>query len=449
MNQEKKNKLYGIGTIGRDMVYGLSAMYLMYYLTDVKGLSVQGIGIVTIVMVLLRIFDALNDPVVGLMIDNTKTRFGKFKPWIFFGGIISAIITVLLFFNPTDNESSYLVYFTIIYLLWGLSFTAHDISYWAMLPSLSKEQSTKEKIGSIAKICANIGIFSVVVGIVPITQYLSQLVGGMQKAYFYLAIIVSIIMLVCLGIMLLVVKENRDDNFNKKSEGLKEIVRTIFQNDQLIWVVLAMVLFTIANTTTTSLGIYYFQYIFGNKDFYSVFAGILGVSQILALASFPYVSSKFGRKWLYGFGTILVCIGYVWFYFSNNIISISLSGVMIFFGEGFIQILMLMFISDCVEYGEWKLGRRNDSITLSLQPFVAKMGAAIASGIAGITIILSNIKNSSGPQDLSVLHVNIFKTSMLIIPLIIIVVGYFIYRKYYKLDDGMYKKILEELEAKK
>lgn len=449
MKREKLNKFYGIGTLGRDMVYAMSAMYLMYYLTDVKGVSVKGLGIITVVMVLLRIFDALNDPVMGYLIDNTKSRFGKFKPWIFGGSIVSAVMTILLFFNPTNNETVYLIYFTIVYLLWGLAYTAHDISYWSMLPSLSKNQNAKEKIGSIAKICADIGIFSVVIGIVPITQMLSKALNGMQNAYFCLSITVSIIMIFCLGIMLLVVKENRDERSIQKSAGLKDIIQTIFKNDQLLWVVLAMVLFTIANTTTTSLGIYYFQYIFGNQDFYSVFAGILGVSQLLALISFPYLSSKFGRRWLYGFGTILVCIGYICFYFSESIIFVSLSGVIIFFGEGFIQILMLMFISDCVEYGEWKLGRRNDSITLSLQPFVAKMGSAIASGIVGITIILSNIKNSSGPQDLSVLHVHIFKTSMLIIPLIIIVFGYFIYRKYYKLDDIMYKKIVEDLETKK
>lgn len=119
MKREKLNKFYGIGTLGRDMVYAMSAMYLMYYLTDVKGVSVKGLGIITVVMVLLRIFDALNDPVMGYLIDNTKSRFGKFKPWIFGGSIVSAVMTILLFFNPTDNETVYLIYFTIVYLLWG------------------------------------------------------------------------------------------------------------------------------------------------------------------------------------------------------------------------------------------------------------------------------------------------------------------------------------------
>lgn len=105
-----------------------------------------------------------------------------------------------------------------------------------------------------------------------------------------------------------------------------------------------MVLFTIANTTTTSFGLYYFQYILGEKDLYSVFAGVLGVSQLLALILFPFLSQKIGRSKLYALGTILVCIGYLFFYVAGNIVTVSIGGVLTFFGEGFIQILMLIII---------------------------------------------------------------------------------------------------------
>lgn len=447
--KDKRNYFYGLGTWGRDMVYALTSMFLMYFLTDVLDISAKGIAVVTVVMVILRIFDAINDPFVGMLIDNTKTKYGKFKPWILIGGFLSSICTVLLFVDYKVSENVYLIIFTITYLLWGITYTAHDISYWSMLPALSKSQAAREKIGSIAKICADIGIFTIVIGIVPFTEGIAPMVGGLKNAYLTLAVIISIIMMVFLILMSIIVREDRNEDIETKRTGMKEIIRIIFKNDQLLWVVLAMVLFTIANTTTTSFGLYYFQYILGQKGLYSMFAGVLAVSQLLALIAFPFASAKLGRPKLYALGTILVCVGYFFFYIANDIVLVSIGGVLSFFGEGFIQILMLMFISDCVEYGEWKLGRRNDSITLSLQPFIAKMGSALAAGIVGLTLIIIKIKEASGPKDLSSMDVTIFKFAMLVLPLIIIVIGYFIYKKKFKIDKEFYEKIVSDLENRR
>lgn len=442
-----RNYLYGVGTLGRDMVYALTSMYLMYYVTDILQISASGIAVVTGVMVVLRIFDAINDPFMGMLIDNTQSRWGKFKPWIFMGSLLSALTTIMLFYDYDVTESTYLIIFSIVYLLWGITYTAHDISYWSMLPALSRDQAKREKIGSIAKICADIGIFSVVVGIVPITQWLSDQVGDMRQAYFVLAIALSLAMLVFIWIMLVCVKETK---LTKQAERTspKEIIRIIVDNDQLLWVVIALVLFTIANTTTTSLGLYYFEYIYGQADAYSSFAMVLGLSQLTALVAFPWLSQAMGRRKLYALGTFFVCIGYTIFFIAHDMLWISIGGVFIFFGEGFIQILMLMFISDCVDYGEWKLGRRNDSITLSLQPFIAKMGSAISAGIVGMTVLVAGIKEANGPQNLSPENVTVFKFFMLILPLITIVISFVIYRWKYRIDEATYQQIRQELDKR-
>lgn len=206
---KKSNYFFGIGTLGRDMVYALTAMYLMYYLTDVRQLSSKGIGIVTIIMMVLRIFDAVNAPFCGMLIDNTKSRFGKFKPWLFWGSISSALLTILLFVDYTVSEAVYLMIFTLVYLMWDITYTAHDIAFWSMIPALSSDGREREKIGSIAKICADIGIFTIVVGIIPFTKWLSGLFGGMRQAYFVLSVIVSLVMVGFIMLMLILVKEER------------------------------------------------------------------------------------------------------------------------------------------------------------------------------------------------------------------------------------------------
>ena len=182
---------------------------------------------------------------------------------------------------------------------------------------------------------------------------------------------------------------------------------------------------------------------------YSVFAAILGVSQLAALAVFPLLSKKYSRKALYAFATVLVVIGYIIFFFSPmNMIFIGTAGIFLFVGEAFIQLLMLMFLTDTVEYGQWKLGRRNESITFSVQPFINKIGGAIANGIVGVTLIISGINAAATPDDVTESGLLLMKLSMLILPLVFIVLGYIIYRKKFKIDKQMFDKIISDLAAR-
>ncbi len=449
--QKTRNRIFfGVGTIGRDMVYTLISMYLMYYLTDVLTLTDNTMIGVTIVFMVMRIFDAVNDPLMGMFVDNTKSRYGKFKPWIAGGALVASIFTVLMFIDFRLEGAAFIFVFALIYLLWEVSYTANDIAYWSMLPALSQDQKEREKIGSIARICANIGLFTLVVGIVPITKFLTELLGSEQLAYLLLAGILVVIMLLFQFIMLVFVKEENVQVEVEQHTGLGELFATIFKNDQLLWTTVSMCLFMIAYTTTTSFGLYYFEYVFADKDAYSIFALVLGVSQITALALFPLFSKRFTRKALYRSGTILVVIGYVIFYLAKeSLLIIGVAGVLLFVGQAFIQLLMLMFISDCVEYGELKLGRRNDSITLSLQPLINKIGGAIASGVVGMTVLWSGMKNARGPQDMTAEGITLFKFSMLIMPLILIALSYIIYARKYTINEENYAEMVAELAARK
>ncbi|HOE09220.1 MAG TPA: MFS transporter, partial [Treponemataceae bacterium] len=159
----KRNRFtFGLGTIGRDMVYSMVSMYLIFYLSDILKLDDAAILYATNIMLAARIFDALNDPIMGTIVDNTKSRFGKFKPWIVFGSLLSGLITILLFTDIGLKGSKFIAMFAVLYVAWGIAFTTNDISFWSMLPSLSTSQKEREKIGAFARICANIGLFFVV-----------------------------------------------------------------------------------------------------------------------------------------------------------------------------------------------------------------------------------------------------------------------------------------------
>lgn len=444
-NMKRNRYFFGLGTVGRDMQYSLISMYLLFYLTEILNLPNSTMWMMTGAFTILRIFDAVNDPFMGFIVDNTHSRFGKFKPWITIGGIIGGILTILFFTDMGFTGITYVISFVIIYLLWDFFYGANDIAYWSMLPSLSIDQKEREKTGSFARICANIGMYAVVVGILPITK----LLGDDKKAWFIFAVAVVFIMLAFLCFTIFGVKENR--TFYKKEEKttLREMFSVLFKNDQLLYTAISMALFMIGYCTTTTFGTYFFKYAFKNEEMYSVFAGILGVSQLLALSCFNIFSQKYNRRQLYGFSTVLVLLGYIIFFVSPmNMLFIGTAGVLLFVGQAFIELLMLMFLADTVEYGQWKLGRRNESITFSVQPFINKIGGAIANGIVGVTVIISGINSAATPNDVTAGGLLIMKLSMLILPLIFIVTGYIVYRLKFRIDEKMFKQIVSDLSRR-
>ncbi|MEG1180960.1 MAG: glycoside-pentoside-hexuronide (GPH):cation symporter [Oscillospiraceae bacterium] len=445
-----RNKFtFGLGTIGRDMVYTMISMFMMFYLTDVLQVSNTMLAWLTGIILFCRVFDAVNDPIMGAIVDNTKTKWGKFKPWIAFGAVTSGIFTVLLFTDFGFENANFIICFGLTYVFWEITFTTNDISYWSMMPNLSTDQKEREKIGAIARICANVGLFVVVAGIDPITKAIGAAMGGdMKKGYFIFAVIVVLMMWLGQCVTLFGVKEPQIFK-NEEHTSLKGMMTAIFKNDQLLVTAVSMSLFMIGYCTTTSFGLHFFKYAYGDEGMYSIFAVVLGVSQIAALAVFPIFSRLFSRRKLYTAATLLVVLGYVIFFFSPyNMLYIGAAGVLIFVGQAFIQLLMLMFLTDTIEYGQWKLHKRNDAVSFALQPFINKLGGAVASGIVGVTLIISGINDAASKADVTPEGQLILKTSMLLLPIIFIVAGFAVYWFKFKIDEKMYAKIISELKER-
>lgn len=447
---DRRNKFcFGLGTVGRDMFYSMESMYLLFFLTEVKNLDDAMLALVGGVLTVLRILDAFNDPITGVIIDNTHTRWGKFKPWMVVGAIVSSVCMLLMFADLPLSGGAYVAVFAVSYILWDIFYGVNDIAYWTQLPALSTDQRQRESMGSFARICANVGMYAVVVGILPVTGALTEAFGGDgKKAWFTLAAAVCVLMIGFQMITVFGVKETRSFK-EEENTSLRDMVRVLFGNDQLMWTTVSMALFMIGYCTTTSFGTYYFKYAYGDENMYSVFAGVLGVSQLAALAVFPRIAARVSRKKLYTVATVLVVAGYAVFFFAPmNMIPIAAAGVLLFVGQAFIQTLMLMFLADTIEYGQWKLGKRNDSITFSIQPLINKLGAAIATGVVTLTLIVSGINQAESAADVTGQGLLIMKIAMMALPLLAIAVGYFVYLKKYRIDEDLYNKIVEQLKER-
>jgi len=461
----KRNQYcFGLGTLGRDAVYTLVSMYFITFLTETVGLSNAQLGVVGVLMVIFRVFDALNDPIMGTIVDNTSTRWGKFKPWIVFGALASGVFTILMFCDPGLEGGAYVAFIAVVYLLWGMSYTTNDISYWSLMPAISKDQKVREGVGAVARICANIGMFAVVV----LYTMIPDLFGMTpRQSYFWFAVILVILMWGFQAFTVFGVKEDRSSAEKKQHTTLKGMVKALVKNDQLMVTAVAMALFMIGYCTTTSFGVYYFKYAYKDEGTYMIFAAVLGVAQLTALSVFPLFSKRFTRKQLYFGSMVAVVAAYILFFFSfENIALIVAAGLVLFFAQAFIQLMMLLFLADAVEYGEWKLGKRNESVSFAVQPFINKLGGAIGTGVVTLTLIISGINPVSQQitqleaagapaaeiaalvNSVSGTPIWIMKGAMMIFPLLCILAGFVIYHKKFKIDEEMYAKILADLKER-
>ena len=443
-NTDNRNRIFfGLGTIGRDMFYAFEANTLLHFLTYVLDLPVWVFAAASMILSVMRIFDAFNDPITGLLIDNIRSPWGKFKPAILVGGILSAITSVLLFAN-IGTGWGFIIVFGLAYLLWDVTYGINDIGYWTLLPVMSSDQKQREKTGTFARLCANIGMYIVMVAWQPVTSAL----GDTPQVWFWCSVVIAAIYLLGLLFPLLGVKEKRVAPEAQESTSFKQMWKALVGNDQLMWTTLAMGLFMIGYCTTVNFAVTYMKYIFGNEGLYVVLVAVVGVSQLSTLAVYPKIAAKMNRRQLYTLGTVLVVLGYIIFFFAEvSIVLIVLGAVLVFIGQSFIQTLMLMFLADTVEYGQWKLGKRNESITFSIQPLINKIGGAISTGVVSITLLLSGVKVDGGTAEtIDVTGKLIIKGAMFVLPLVFILLGYVVYLKKYKIDEKFYNQILKDLE---
>ena len=249
----KQKTAFGIGAVGKDMVYALSASYVMYYYQDVLGLSASFVGVVLMVA---RFFDAFNDPFMGVLVAKTRTRWGRFRPWIFSGTLLNALVLYALFAAPVLDEAALMVYFSVVYILWGVTYTMMDIPYWSMIPAVTRTPKDRENLSMVGRTCAGVGSALIAM----FTMLLVGALGGdSERAGFrWVALIVAAIFAVTELVCCISMKETTPSEM--KTATVKEMFSALFRNDQAMVVVGSIVLINSALYLTSNFIIYFFKY---------------------------------------------------------------------------------------------------------------------------------------------------------------------------------------------
>ena len=237
LNLRKKNLLmFPLGTVGRDMLYCLVTNFLLTYILFTKSLTSAQLAAITVIMVIARIFDAVNDPIMGNIIESTRSKWGKFKPWLVIGILLTSIVVTIVF-STNLKGWDFIILFGIFYFSFSISYTMHDISYWGMIPALSSDASARDQFTSRATLCAGIGSTLASIVIPMLTTGQNTIGGSANVAYSIIAIVICIIAPLFLCFTIFGAKERRELPTEKKtSVGFKKIFKTLTGNDQLLWI---------------------------------------------------------------------------------------------------------------------------------------------------------------------------------------------------------------------
>ena len=480
----KKNLImFPLGTVGRDMVYFLFTSCIMTFVLFTRSLTNSQFAAITAIVVAARIFDALNDPIMGNIIERTRTRWGKFKPWLVIG-ILSTSVVVYLAFNTELQGWSFVWFFGIIYFMYSITYTMHDISYWGMVPALSSDANARNQFTARATLFAGIGgtIASV---LIPMFTVGDMAIGGSTTtAYGIIALIVCIIAPLFLCFTIFGVREKREYT-EAPPVSFKKIWKTITGNDQLLWISLIFLLQQIGNGLIVGgIGATYIYFDFGYEGgLFSLFS-IVGMSvTALLMIFYPAISRKIKRKKLMGILAVISVVGYAVMLAAGLFLPSAMPkfwavvvGYMLSnFGQYGYYLVMMISIINTVEYNEYRTGERDEAIIASLRPFLTKLASAlivlttnasyIIFGVTGYTNQISDLENQCARNLITeadkisaissvISGIEPGKTlalllCMVIIPCTLMLTSYVLYKKHYKLDEDEYARICAELEARK
>ncbi len=489
----KKNLfMFPIGTVGRDMVYNLVTSYLFTFVLFTHELTAAQLSAIAAIMVAARIFDALNDPVMGNIIERTRTKWGKFKPWLAIG-IVTTSVVIYLMFNVQLQGWPFVWFFGLMYFLYSITYTMHDISYWGMVPALSSDADTRNRYTSMATLCAGIGGVLAASFIPMFTAGGNAIGGNAVTAYGRVALLFALLAPLFLSFTIFGVTEQRDANAEPVPPvSFKKIVSTFTGNDQLLWIALIFLLQEVGNgIVMAGVGQTYIYVEFGYEGvFFTVFQ-MLGMAVTAFLMVFyPAISRKTPRKKLMHVLMLISVIGYAVMLLPGMMLRtgtaslagldikfllITLGYMMANFGQYGFYLIMMISIMNTVEYNEYKHGTRDEGIISSLRPFLTKLASALTIEIAKIAYVAFNIidytngiarleQNASAGQisseekaaQITALLKGVQQEQslglllvMTVLPCALMFLSYLLYQRHYTLDEKEYSRICAELEARK
>ena len=474
---ENKQKLslrskisYGLGAVGKDMVYMLSASYVLYYFQDLLGVNAIAMGVILMVA---RVFDAFNDPIMGVVVAKTRTRWGKFRPWLLIGTLTNAVVLFLMFSCPPKlNAGGLVAYAAVFYILWGVTYTMMDIPYWSMIPAFTEGGKEREGLTTLARTCAGVGSAIITIVTMMLVPALGNMFAGADAGakaieivgFKWFSLIVAVLFVFFTILTCVNVKERSTAEMETVSVG--QMFKALVQNDQAMTVTVALVLINSAIYLTSNLVIYFFKYDFGTtgwNDAYVLFNMFGGAIQVLSMMLFyPLLRKRFSSLQIFYICLAMAVAGYavllvLAFTNMSSVFLLFIPAFFIFAANGMLTVITTVFLANTVDYGELKNRRRDESVIFSMQTFVVKLASGIAALVASICLSINHLQSGTEVSEADKLvdwSLNVssgakagLRMTMTIIPVIGLVIAFAWFRRRYILTDAKVEEIAAEVKA--
>ena len=455
---------YAFGNVGQSAFYNALSTYFIVYVTSSlfsgvdKALATKLIGIITGLVVVIRIAEIFIDPLLGNIVDNTNTKWGRFKPWQLIGGTVSAVLLVLvytgLFGLVNVNTTLFIVLFVITFIVLDVFYSLRDISYWGMIPALSSDSHERSTYTALGSFTGSIGYNGITVVVIPIVSYFTWTLTGAkgegQAGWTSFGIIVGLLGILTAWTVAFGTKESTNALRAKaqKNGNPLEAFKALFQNDQLLWVALSYLLYAIANVATTGVLMYLFKFILDNSAAYSVVGVVSVVAGIVMAPLYPVLNRRIPRRYLYLGGMVLMVIGYLLFIINPTSLPVVTVGLVFFYlPQTFIQMTAILSLTDSIEYGQLKNGKRNEAVTLSVRPMLDKIAGACSNGIVGAVAIAAGMIGNATAADMTAANIRTFEICAFYVPLAVIILSGVVFLLKVKITEKMHAEIVEKLEA--
>lgn len=451
---------YSFGAFGHDVFNQIISTYFIMFVTsnlfvtDDQHYNEYMIGIMTTIILVVRVGELTIDPFIGNTIDKTKLKWGKFKPWVVMGTVLSGLAMIVLFTDMgglINNPVMYLIVFALVYLFMDIFFSFKDIAIWSMLPALSFDSREREKTATYARIGSVFGAQLVTVAVIPIVLFFSKHHNGGAGdstgwlAFTIIAVTVSILGAIAVG---LGTKENNSLlRQNKTETSFKKVFSILLSNDQLMWLAFSYLLYGSGAYLLNSLQLYYFTYILGDSSQYSLLGIVNVIIGLLSVSLFPTLAKKFKRRNLFVYCISIMLLALIIFALSNqNLVLVLIAAALFNLPQPLIFLVVLMTMTDIVEYGQLKLGHRDESLILSVRPLIDKLAGAITSAVVGLTAIMAGMSGKATVDTITSADKFTFHIIMFGIPFICIILSTLIFRKKVTITEEEHARIVKELE---
>lgn len=416
--------IFSIAAAFRDGSYQLISSFLLTFMMYAGVLGTGGadysqqIVAINIIFVICLIWDGLNDPIMGVLIEKIRFKSGKYKPWILIGGIGNSIVMLCLFLlKPTGW--AYVATFAVFYFLWDFVFTMNDCAYWAMVPSMTSAEKERNNITFLVSLFISIGTFAMygVCSIIP---------NAANSYYVYgvIAIISSVLFLASqLAIFFFCQEKKIDPNQEKVSESTKlgDMFKMVGKNKQLLIVVISIFLYYAAASLVVSFGSNYFYLCFGyggnaGGAIMLVFTVMYAIGTVLSQVLFKPLINRFSRQTLMTACFFIALVAYLVLFligfplfgdkplayndaapsgllwaFGGTLSLLYIPPIFFFGAQGIFYMILLVDLQNCIEYNEWKFGERKEAVASSWRPFTAKLSSALQKGLILVSFLTAGI----------------------------------------------------------